>query len=229
MCIPGTLELEPAELAALVEDGRRARESLEAHVPGADVGLGREAVGDQPPLEPGDDALQVRIVEAEDDRAVERDLVGEADERLLDVLDVRVVVEVLGVDVGQDGDEGGEVEERPVALVGLGDEEIAGPEAGVGPEGVQPAADDDRRIEPGLVEEDGDHRRRRRLAVRAGHGDAHLHPHELGEHLGPGDDRDLEPPGFDDLEVVVADGGRDDDDVRAADVLGPVADRDRRP
>ena len=191
MCLPGTWSFSRAELAALVEDGRRAREPLEAHVPGEDVGLGREAVGDEPPLELGDDALQVRVVEAEDDRAVERDLVGEADERLLDLLDVRIVVEVLGVDVGQDGDERGEEEERPVALVGFGDEEIPGSELGVGPEGVQPAADDDGRVEAGLVEEDGDHRRRRRLAVRAGHGDAVFHPHELGEHLRPGDDGDL--------------------------------------
>ena len=39
----------------------------------------------------------------------------------------------------------------------------------------------------------------------------------------------MQPPRLDDLEIVVADGRRDDDDIRAPDVLGLVADRDRRP
>ncbi len=101
-----------------------------------------------------------------------------------------------------------------------------GAELGVGPDRVQAAADDDRRVEAAGLEDEGRHGGRRRLAVRAGHGDAVLHPHQLGQHLGPRDDRDEARPGLLDLDVVLADGRRDDDDVGALEVLGPVADGD---
>ena len=74
---------------------RRARETL---------GLRREAVGHHAALDAGQDVLHRRVVEAQHRRAVERDLVHEAEERLLHVGQVVVGVEVLAVDVGDDGD-----------------------------------------------------------------------------------------------------------------------------
>ena len=76
-----------------------------------------------------------------------------------------------------------EPQERAVALVGLGDEEIARAEPRVRAERVHLAADDDGGIEARGAEDGRDERRRRRLAVRAGDGDAVLHAHQLGEHL----------------------------------------------
>ena len=61
----------------------------------------------------------------------------------------------------------------------------------VAAEGAQPPADHRRRIESGALEHQRDHRRRRRLAVRAGDRDREAQPHQLGEHLGPRNHRDL--------------------------------------
>ena len=51
--------------------------------------------------------------------------VGEVDEGLLERLERAVVVEVVGVDVGDERDRGVVEQERPVRLVGLDDEELA--------------------------------------------------------------------------------------------------------
>ena len=64
------------------------------------------------------------------------------------------------------------------------------PEPRVAAERAQPAADDRRRIEPRALEHERDHRRRRRLAVRARDRDAVAEPHQLREHLGPRNHRD---------------------------------------
>ena len=106
-------DMEPqlAEAPALVKQGGAARELVEGHVAGGDVGLSRESVCDQAALEHRDDALKVGVVQAENDRAVEGDLVGEANERFLDLFDVPILVEVFGIDIGQDGDERREIQE----------------------------------------------------------------------------------------------------------------------
>ena len=65
------------------------------------------------------------------------------------------------------------------------------PEAGVRPEGAGLAADDGGRIEPRLGEDHRDHRGGRGLAVAAGDGDAVLDAHQLAQHLGARDDRDV--------------------------------------
>ena len=54
----------------------------------------------------------------------------------------------------------------------------------------QAPADDERRIEAAFGEHRRDQARRRRLAVRAGDGDALLQPHQLGEHQRARHDRD---------------------------------------
>ena len=117
-------------------------------------------------------------------------------------------------------------QERAVALVGLGHEEVAGAEARVGAERGHLPADDDGGIEAGGAEHGGHERGRRRLAVRAGDGHAVLHAHELGEHLGAGDDRDAEGAGLGDLGVVAVDRARVHDDVHARDVLVAVPEID---
>jgi hypothetical protein len=81
-----------------------------------------------------------------------------------------------------------------------------------------PNADDRRRIHSGTLQHQRNHRRRCRLAVRAGDGDAVPEPHQLGQHLRPGNHRDIAPARFRDLGVVTLNGGRHDDDVGVADV-----------
>jgi len=136
------------------------------------------------------------------------------------------VVEVLGIDVGDDGDRRRQLEKAPVALVGLGDEEVPLAEARVAPQRVDLAADDHRGIQPRRAQHRGDERRRRRLAVRPGDGDGVANAHQLGEHLGARDDGDLQGTRAGDLRVVRVDGARVDEDVGAAQVVRGVADED---
>jgi hypothetical protein len=131
---------------------------------------------------------------------------------------------MLGVDRRDHGDRRRELEEGAVGLVGLGHEELALPEPRVGAEGADASPDDDRRVVAAFREHGADHGRRRRLAVRAGHGDGVLEPHQLGQHLRPGDGRNLALPGRLHFGVVAADGRRVHDDVRALDVVGGVPD-----
>ena len=74
--------------------------------------------------------MHVIVVAAHDGEAVERQVVQEVHEALLEPLEVTVVRdEVIVVDVGDDRDERLQVRERRIALVRLGDEIMAGTEA----------------------------------------------------------------------------------------------------
>jgi hypothetical protein len=79
---------------------------------------------------------------------------------------------VVGVDVGDDASTGIQVQEGRVALVGLDDDVVARAQAGVGARAVQPAADDEGRVDAGLGQHAGHQRGGGGLAVRAGDGDA---------------------------------------------------------
>ena len=124
------------------------------------------------------------MVDAHHREAVERDVLDEGAEGLLHRLEGPVVVEVLGVDVGDDGDVGGQLQEGAVAFVGLDHHPVALAEPRVGAVGVDDAAVDHGRIEPAGVQQRGDQRGGGGLAVRAGDGDGELQPHQFGQHLG---------------------------------------------
>ena len=96
--------------------------------------------------------------------------------------------------------------------------------ARVGAVGVDDAAVDDGRIEAAGVEQGGDERRRRRLAVRAGDGDAGLEAHQLGQHLGAAHHRQALLARRRELRIVALDRRRDDHDLGPVDILGLVAD-----
>ena len=131
-----------------------------------------------------DQLLHGRMIEAHHGEAVERQVLDEGEERLLDRVEGLEMVEMLGIDVGDDGDVGGQLEEGAVAFVGLDHHPVAAAAPRVGAVGVDDAAVDDGGIEAAGVEQRRHQRGRRRLAVRAGDGDALLEPHQLGEHLG---------------------------------------------
>src|SRR5262249_49297404 len=88
------------------------------------------------------------VVEAEHGRAVERDLVHEAQEGLLDVREVAVGVEVLAVDVRDHGDGRRQLQERAVGLVGLRDHVLAAAQASARAQHAEPSPDHHRGIEP---------------------------------------------------------------------------------
>ena len=100
-----------------------------------------------------------------------------------------VVVEMLGIDIGDDGDVGRQLDEGAVALVGLDHHPLAVAQPGIGAIGVDDAAIDDGGVEFAGIEQRRDQRRGRGLAVRAADGDGVLEAHDLGQHLGAAHDR----------------------------------------
>ena len=112
------------------------------------------------------------------------------------------MVEVVGLDVGDDARLGWQGEERAVALVGLGDEDVAGAEVGVAAGLVELAADRERRVGAAVLQRDGEHRGGRGLAVRARDGDAAVARHDGGERLGAAHHAHAALAGRDPLGVV---------------------------
>ena len=166
------------------------------------------------------------MVGAHHREAVERHVLDEGAERLLHRVEGLEVVEMLGVDIGDDGDIGRQFEEGAVGFVGLDHHPVAGAEPRVGAVGVDDAAVDHGRIEAAGVEQRRDHRGGRGLAVGAGDGDAAFQPHQLGQHLGAAHHRQALRAGGHEFRIVALDRRGDDDHLGAVDVLGLMADRD---
>ena len=137
-----------------------------------------------------------------------------------------VGLHVIGVDVGHDRNHRRQEEEGRIRLVGLGDQEIALTEAGIGAGGIEAAADDEGRIDTAFGEDAGHQAGGGRLAVRAGDGDAAFESHQLGQHLRARHDRDFPFAGGDDFRIIRLDRRRDHDGIGAGDVLGGMADGD---
>lgn len=76
------------------------------------------------------------------------------------------MVEMFGIDVGDDRDRPVEAQEAAVALVGLDHHPVAGAETRIRAVIVDDAAVDHGRVDPPRVEQRRNEARRRRLAVR---------------------------------------------------------------
>ena len=196
---------------------------------GPDVGLARQPVGHHAAIQTRDDPADLGVVRTEHGRAVERHPREELDERLAEAVEVRIVIDVLVVDVGDDRDGRHQVQEAAVALVGLRQQVFAAAEHGVGPQGAHAAAHDHRRIQIAGREHGGGQAGGRRLAVRPRDRDADLQAHEFGEHLRPADHGDPAPARLADLAVGFGDGRRADHDIGAGDLVGRVPLVDARP
>ena len=187
-----------------------------------------EAVGHDRTLHAGEQPLHARIIAADHVEAVKGNLVHEADEGFVNGLLISVMVQMIPVHVGDDVDDRQQAEEGAVGLVRLRDEILALPEPGVCAVGIDPPPDDHGGIELGGVEDGGGQGSGGSLAVRPGNGNAGAQAHELGEHLGAGDDRNPLPARGDHLGVVFAHRARLDEHVDVAHVLGGMADMDVR-
>ena len=131
--------------------------AVELEVDRAHVGVDAQPVGDDAPVgDARDQRLHLGMVDAQHGEAVERDVLDEAHEGVAQRVEGAVVVEMLGIDVGDDGDGRRQAQERAVRFVGLHHHPVAAADAGVGAVGVDDAAVDHRRIEPAGIE----HRRR---------------------------------------------------------------------
>src|ERR1035437_9431553 len=225
----GDTQGETADTGGAIADIELAEKRAADDIGGLDIGLRGGAVGDGAAADFGEQALHVGVVEADDGGAVDRHLVDELDEGGADGVERRVVIQMLAIHVGDDGDDGRELEEAAVALIGFDDQEIATAHAGVGAaHGADASADHYGGVQTGEIEDGGGQGSGGGLAVAAGHRDAVLEAHELGEEFAARDDGDLEAAGLLHFRVLFLDGGADDEGARAGDVGGGVAFEDTR-
>lgn len=94
------------------------------------------------------------------------------------------MVEMLRIDIGDNGQRAIKPQEATVAFICLNHHPVAGPEARVRAVAVDDAAVYDRRVNAAMVEHRGNQRRCCRLAMRASHRDRVLQAHQFGEHFG---------------------------------------------
>ena len=90
------------------------------------------------------------------------------------------------------------------------------PSLGVGAEHVHPATDHHRRVQTRRAQHRRDHRRGRGFAVAAGHRDAVFHAHQLGEHFGARNHRDMASARFEHFRIGIFYRGGDHYDRRVA-------------
>src|SRR3546814_7241653 len=88
------------------------------HIGAANVGLRRKAIGDDAAIaDARDDRLHLGMVEAEHRGAIEGHILDKLDEGVLDCVEAAIMVEMFGIDVGDDRDRAIEAKEAAVALV----------------------------------------------------------------------------------------------------------------
>jgi hypothetical protein len=153
-----------ARFAAM--DNAAAAECAELDLAADHVGLVVvEPVGHDAPLQQRQHRRKIQVVGAGDDGPVERHLVAEVGERLLQFGEAAVALHVLVVDVGDHGDRRPQHQERAIALVGFRHHVLALTESCVAAERAQASADDCGRIESRPLEGLRNHRRRGRLSM----------------------------------------------------------------
>ena len=123
------------------------------------------------------------IVCSDQDRAVHR--LHEPVERLKERIEPSVVLEVVGLQIGDQPEPRGQFQERPIALVCLHHQQVALVPCRSRTDLVHVAANDERRAETGLSQHEGQHGRGGGLAVCAGHGNRLAQSADGTENLGP--------------------------------------------
>ena len=117
--------------AVLDHDVEIGAAAVELEVDRADVGVGAQPVGDDAAVgDARDQRLHLGMVDAQHGEAVERDVLDEAHEGVAQRVEGAVMVEMLGIDVGDDRDGRRQAQERAVGLVGLDHHPVAARRAG---------------------------------------------------------------------------------------------------
>ena len=98
----------------------------------------------------------VDAVDSEHGEAIKRHAVDEVEIGLAHPLHRAVMVEMLGIDIGDDRDRREQEQKGGVALVGLGHHVVAAAKAHVGAACAQISADRHRRIEASFLEDKPD-------------------------------------------------------------------------
>ena len=165
-------------------------------------GLRARTVGDHAAVHSRQNLLDVLVVEAQNGRAIKRNLCDERRERCADLFDARVVIQMLAVDVGDDRDDRRQLQKRPVAFVAFDHQVIAFSQARVGAVDPHAAADQDGRVQICVDQNRRDHRSSGGLAVAAGDGDPEFLAHQLGQQLAAWNHGKLAAARLDDFRIL---------------------------
>ena len=147
------------------------------------------------------------VVGANHQRATGFQALDEAVEHRAVCLGAAEEIQVVGLDVGHHRDVGCVLQQRPVALVGLGDEALPAAVVSVGACLAEVAAHRERRVKPAVLQRHDEHRRGGRLAVGAGDHQRGVSGHQLGQHHRPQDHRDAAATRLDQFGVGLGNGG----------------------
>ncbi|MNY12188.1 hypothetical protein D3C86_1452570 [compost metagenome] len=164
------------------------------------------------------------MVKAHDAEAVERHVLDELAERRAHSIKIAVMVQMLRIDIGNDGHVGRQLQEGAVGFVGFHHHPLALAHTRIGAIGIDDAAIDDGRVEIAGFQQGRDHRGGRRLAVGAANGDGVTETHQLGQHFGTANDRQVFFPRGDEFRIVLLDGGGNDHDLGVTEIVRRMAD-----
>ena len=195
----------------------------------ADIGLAVEAIGDAAPVRhPRGQALHFRVVGAQHGKAVEGQILDKSVERLAEFLHRPVMVHMFRIDIGHHRAGRVQLGKGAVAFIAFDHHPVALARLVVGAIGMDDPAIDDRRVDIRAIQQRRDHAGRRRLAMRARDADRIFQARDLGQHVGPADDRNASGPRGIDFRIAGLDRRRDDDRASPFNILGGVADEDFR-
>src|SRR5882724_8114874 len=150
-------QLEETEIITFIGKAEFAVEPLQLYVADDQVGLARRSISDDRPLHARNYGLHVGLVSTQDCGAVKRHAVHELNERVLNVLERGVLVQVFAVNRSHHGDDRRKHQEAAIALVGFHDKIFAFAQPGGGACLIHSPPDDKRRVEMCCGQHRGDH------------------------------------------------------------------------
>ncbi len=160
-------------------------------------GLLAAAVGNRTAIHQGKKLLDILVIQAQDGRPVERNLLDELEERGANLNDGRIVIQVFAVDVRNHRQDGAELQKRSITFVRFDNQEIALPDARIGAaHGCGFSTHHHCGIEPCYVEHRCGHRRGGSFAMASGNRYSVLQPHQLGQQFAALDDWNQEAARF---------------------------------
>src|SRR6186997_867336 len=125
-----------------------------AAVDDTDIGLRVLTISENAAIfELADQRLDNRMIRAHHRKPIERNVLDEGTECVLHGFERAEVIEMLGIDVGDDGDVGGQLEKRAVGFIRLDHHPVSGAEPRIGAVGIDDAAVDHGGVEAAGIQQ----------------------------------------------------------------------------
>ena len=117
----GQGDMNRSQFLVMPHQGIETAPAVNPDMTGLKVGAGMQAIGEHPAGKAGQQRPDMGIVQAGHQEAVGLDLMNKFGENFQDVVQVPVMVQVVSIDIGDNGHVGVEDQEGAVAFIGFGD------------------------------------------------------------------------------------------------------------